>query len=233
MILIVANENNVLIRNIIPSDWDVIFCDTSFEVLQLLKKGIKASILIIDEKSVPLDAYQTINYIKKEIRQDIPAVILCETINSVNDTLTDAAFFIEKPFNESHIPLINKLHKEYNEERKSKPQLYSLDYLKQVSDNNNDFIIETLIIFNSSVEEKIKELKIALIDKDYDKIAQIAHNIKPSFEMLENKNAVNICSLLNHNATEADLPKLVKDLVSEFSEMIIQIKKDFPELKMQ
>ena len=188
-------------------------------------------LVIIDENATPLNAYQTISYIKKEIKQDIPGVILCEKIDKLNEHNTDMAILIERPFNESHVALIKDLQKQSHEYKKTITKLYSLDYLKEVSDNNNDFIIQTLDVFNSSVEEKLKELRIALIDKDYDKIAQIAHNIKPSFEMLENKNAVNICHLLNHNAEEIEMPKLVKDLISEFSGMIVQIIKDFPELR--
>ena len=44
MILIVANEDKELIKNIMPEESEIMFCDNSFEVLQLLKKGINASV---------------------------------------------------------------------------------------------------------------------------------------------------------------------------------------------
>lgn len=75
-------------------------------------------------------------------------------------------------------------------------ELYSLAYLRTISEDNEDFIFESLHIFKFSVAVKIIELKTAAIKGNNKKAAEIAHNIKPSFQMLSINYAREIVMIL-------------------------------------
>ncbi len=62
------------------------------------------------------------------------------------------------------------------------------------------------------MREQLKELNKAYEKDDYDAVASIAHNIKPSFEMVMNIPCTTICNKLAHFDVKNEVPDLVKEL---------------------
>lgn len=201
--------------------------ESSYEAIQWLKKNDHAKALVISEDAAPLNAYQTFDYIRRELKNSLPIVI---SISSEKKEREDGYLYIDKPFTVTGINTF-KLIFEPNVSSASGMKVYSLEYLETVSGGNHDFIIDCLKTFISSVNDKMTELKEAVAAKDNKQVGAIAHNIKPSFEMLENEKAKDICNKLTYEAETSDVPALAGLLNIEFVTMETALKNDFSELR--
>lgn len=61
---------------------------------------------------------------------------------------------------------------------------YDLEYLRNISGNNHEFIKEMLQTFVQSIPVSLKEMEEALTLSDFTKLARVAHQIKPSMTLL-------------------------------------------------
>jgi len=114
-----------------------------------------------------------------------------------------------------------------------KNDFYSLNYLNDLSGGDEDFIKELLKVFSASVNSELKNLNEFLNQKDYLRIRETAHGIKPSFDMIENEKGKGICRLLDSEADIKDIPKLIDELNLEFANINKQLLNDFPELNLR
>lgn len=232
ILLVENNTEKDVVTQLLPKEWQITCCENSYDAIQKVKKENDFHLVILDENSSPLNAYQTFDYLNKEIKADVPVLVLGEEGEStIVEHYKDKLAFIKKPIGIDDLSVIIELLEKNHCEKEVVEKAYSLDYLNEISDSNQEFIMETLSIFTSSVSDKLEQLKEALVNKDYQSVAEIAHNIKPSFEMLENKTSVEICNLLNNRAPEKDVPALADNLIIEFAKMKAQLENDFPQLK--
>ena len=116
-------------------------------------------------------------------------------------------------------------------EEESLDEVYSLEYLSNLSDGDVDFISQSIRIFIETVHERILIIKERLEQKDYEGIAELAHNIKPSFEMIQNTSGSVICDYLAHNAQPQEIPQKVEALSLEYDRVEAKLKQDFPQLQ--
>jgi len=209
-----ANEN-----------WTVIQMGSSYEAIQWLKKNDTASLVVVPHDAAPLNAYQTFDYIRKEIKIDIPVVISRNNATESNDGHN----YIDKPFTANSIKSLKNTLQPIEDENTQK--VYSLEYLETISGGNHEFLIDCLKTFISSVSGKMDELKVAVQDNNIENIGAIAHNIKPSFEMLESTIGRDICNKLTYEAETSDIPVLAEELNNEFSTIEAALKNDFKELR--
>lgn len=63
--------------------------------------------------------------------------------------------------------------------KETKP--YDLTQLRELSDNDEEFIKTTLEMFVSRAKETFEEIDQKLFVKDYEEVGKLAHKIKPSF----------------------------------------------------
>jgi HPt (histidine-containing phosphotransfer) domain-containing protein len=59
-----------------------------------------------------------------------------------------------------------------------------LTYLKEVSSDNNEFIIEMIDIFQAQTPGYFDQLEAALGNKDWNRVAEMAHKIKPTLTFM-------------------------------------------------
>ncbi|KGO79166.1 hypothetical protein Q763_14920 [Flavobacterium beibuense F44-8] len=230
-ILVVEDNNTEKAARLLPEDWQVTYCDNSYDAIQLIKKEDSFQLLMLDEYASPLSAYQTFDYLKSEIKTEVPVLVLGEEgENGILEHYQNKMAFIKKPVTSNDIKIINDLVEKNFVPKEVSDKAYSLEYLNVISDSNFEFIKETLIIFRTSVKDKLIQLREALGQNDFKSVAEIAHNIKPSFEMLENKTSVHICDLLNNRAPKEEVPELVTELESQFDKINTELENDFPEL---
>ncbi|WP_417368328.1 Hpt domain-containing protein [Flavobacterium beibuense] len=230
-ILVVEDNNTEKAARLLPEDWQVTYCDNSYDAIQLIKKEDNFQLLMLDEYASPLSAYQTFDYLKSEIKTEVPVLVLGEEgENGILEHYQNKMAFIKKPVTSNDIKIINDLVEKNFVPKEVSDKAYSLEYLNVISDSNFEFIKETLIIFRTSVKDKLIQLREALGQNDFKSVAEIAHNIKPSFEMLENKTSVHICDLLNNRAPKEEVPELVTELESQFDKINTELENDFPEL---
>ena len=199
---------------------------SSYEAIQWLKKGNEAKIAIISESATPLNAFQTFDYIRQELKNRLPILISKSSLSVGREGYN----YIDKPYTITAIKDL-KLKIEPNVTSASGLKVYSLEYLETISGGNHDFLIDCLRTFISSVSTKMEELHQAVVATDNKSIGAIAHNIKPSFEMLENEKARDLCNKLTYEADTSDVSELASELNNEFKIMETALKDDFHELR--
>jgi len=237
VILVESNllERENFIQISLEEKWNVVICEDGLDVIQWLNNNSSADLLVIEENSMPISGYQIADYIKTELGLALPVIITTGKIPIVQErrVLAYAEGILKKPFvAASTILQIRETLKKSIELAPEKNDYYSLNYLKDLSGGDEEFIMELLKVFSASVNSEIKNLNEGLSQKDYLRIRKIAHGIKPSFDMIENEKAKGICLLLDSIAEEKDIPKLIEELNLEFANINKQLINDFPELNL-
>ena len=237
-ILIVHKDHDRVARISLFFEEHGFLCHYVTSGLEALKKfesekdGIK--ILMMQENNLPINAYKTIGYIKTELNQNPYCVILKEPQEAEIDeiqqlVLIDRSFILGDELNEL---LRDIVQQEKNTFAEHVNCFYSLDYLKEISDNSTEFIEESLQLFSSSVAKEIGDLYLKIKNRNYEDIRKIAHKIKPSFAMLENHKGVEICDQITYKAKDGELKNIIDDLYGEFNKIQHALKTDYPNLNL-
>lgn len=200
---------------------------SSYEAIQWLKKNDHALAIVITEDATPLNAYQTFDYIRHELKNNLPVVV---TRTTEGLPKRDGYLYLDKPFTATAIKAL-KLSLVPNTTSSAGLKVYSLEYLESITGGNHEVMIDLLQTFMNSVNEKMNELKIAIDNSDIKNAGAIAHNVKPSFEMLESQKGKDICNKLTYEAETSDVAALAKELNEEFRAIEQALKNDFEELK--
>lgn len=238
VILVESNllERENFIQISLQTAWNVVICEDGLDVIQWLNNNSTADILVIEENASPISGYQIADYIKTELGLALPVIITNGEIPIVQEEriLTYAEGIIKKPFvADSTVLQISKTLEKSIEIAPEKNDFYSLNYLNDLSGGDEDFIKELLKVFSASVNSELKNLNEFLNQKDYLRIRETAHGIKPSFDMIENEKGKVICRLLDSEADIKDIPKLIDELNLEFANINRQLINDFPELNLR
>lgn len=216
-------------------DWNLVICEDGLDAIQWLNDNSHADLLVIEENSTPINGYQISDYIKSELGLAMPIIISTDDTSMQQEErmLTYFEAILKKPFFEGDV--ISQISKTLEKSQEISPKqndYYSLNYLNELSGGDKQFIEETIELFSLTINLELKNLKEVLFQKNYIRIREIAHGIKPSFEMLENETGRGICHLLNSDAKESDIPSLIDDLNLEFMNITKQLSRDFPELNI-
>ncbi|GGH01480.1 hypothetical protein GCM10011416_20300 [Polaribacter pacificus] len=207
--------------------WTVYTQQGSMDAIRWLKNNAAPDLMIIDQNASPLDGFQTTDYIQSELKINVPTLIsnYNNSQMSDDDTLLD---FINKPFSELSLKIIKAKLIRKQPLIKLVDKAYSLNYLRSLSDGNEEFVLTSLNLFRDSVAVKLIEIKTALFNEEYKSVRDLAHNIKPSFGTLESTHGRDLCNQLVYKATEKDISGLVEQLDQLYNTINIQLKKDIP-----
>ncbi|WP_417443183.1 Hpt domain-containing protein [Joostella sp.] len=233
-ILFITNDPSELDQFLLISenfDWNIVSAFDSFKAIQKIKENHDYDALIINHAIAPLDPIQLTDYLSIELNLDIPAILITE--NNTPKSLNNEAHFyvLKKPLTKKDIDLMFFFISESLGTSNKDIKPYSLNYLKQLSDNDPVFILESLQIFKDSVNEKINELKQVVKDAEFKEAREIAHNIKPSFEILENDYCRVICDKICYETEDQEISFLAEKLNQEYTKIVKELKKEFPEIK--
>nr|WP_285903367.1 Hpt domain-containing protein [Arenibacter sp. H213] len=88
--------------------------------------------------------------------------------------------------------------------------------------------MESLALFNTTISKKLIQLQEALDQQQLAEIRSIAHNIKPSFQMILNHVGKELCQTMEHSTSHEELAVLIKELNQEYNLIKNQIELDFP-----
>lgn len=95
--------------------------------------------------------------------------------------------------------------------------MYNLDYLKEVSGNNEDFIQEMILTFVSSFPQVLDEISKALEAKEWETISRLAHQIKPSLTLMGLQSLRNKVLFIEENGKARthldDMPSAVVEFI--------------------
>ncbi len=91
-----------------------------------------------------------------------------------------------------------------------------LSYLREMSGDSPEFIIEMIDLFKTQTPLYIAELENAIAGEDWDKVAASAHKIKPTFTYVGREDAKEHMQEMEQNAREK---MNVKQLATDFNEL--------------
>jgi CheY-like chemotaxis protein len=109
-------------------------------------------------------------------------------------------------------------------------QLYNLDYLRSVSGNNEEFIREMVVTFMQTIPPLLVEMKQALTDSDWSKLARHAHQIKPSFTLMGLTELRSNILFIEENSKAStrldEIPQAVHDFIRQCELVIPELSKE-------
>lgn len=209
---VVQNNCDAIITSFTSSIEAVLWLQTNY-----------ADVVILEEHLQPMGVIETTEFIKNELHQNIPVFI-----STRQNPAPEDKNLLQKPFTYDSLQKLCRV----NIECKTEASNYSLQYLKEVSDGNMDFVISSIEIFQTSVTEQITKLESASYNKDYKQIGEIAHHIKPSFEMLLNHEAAAICNKLIYKPDPEQVSSQIEELKGIFGKIKKELETDFSQNNM-
>ena len=106
-------------------------------------------------------------------------------------------------------------------------QLYSIDQVLSQFGGDKRFVKELLELFIEVTPEIAADLRIAVQEKDAERIGQLAHKIKPSLQILQVRDASSLAAEVEVSVNENRLDySKVNELVKLIEQCVVQIKKD-------
>jgi len=205
-----AENGLVAIEKIKNQEYDVVLMDIQMPVMDGYETTRAIRMMDTPARNVPIVAL-TANATKADVEKCIAA--------GMND-------YLPKPFSPDDLyrKLFQELRITPKEKVKKRPttgssKLYNLDYLRTVSGNNEDFIREMVLTFTQTIPPVLDEMKVALDGKDWERLARMAHQIKPSSILFIEENS-------KYSTKLDELPDVVSDFVRQCRVILPELAKE-------
>ena len=240
VLLVEDNDINRLYAKSVLKNWNC-FTDTAENGLVAIEKikNQEYDVILMDIQMPVMDGYEATRSIRMmdAPQRDIPIVALTANATKADVEKCIAAGmndYLPKPFSPEDLyrKLFQELRITPKEKSKKKPavnanKLYNLDYLRSVSGNNEDFIREMVLTFTQTIPPVLDEMKVALAGKDWERLARMAHQIKPSFTLMGLNPLRSSILFIEENSKYSTKLDELPDVVSDF---VRQCKVILPEL---
>lgn len=243
VLLVEDNDINRLYAKSILKNWNC-FTETAENGLVAIEKvkNQEYDVVLMDIQMPVMDGYETTKAIRMmdTPQRNVPILALTANATKADVERCMAAGmndYLPKPFTPDD--LYRKLFKELRitpKERAKKKQaspeskLYNLDYLRSVSGNNEEFIREMVLTFTQTIPPVLDEMKAALQKKDWEILARMAHQIKPSFILMGlNSLRSNILFIEENSKYQTkleDLPGVVSAFVQQCEIVLPELAKE-------
>jgi PAS domain S-box-containing protein len=200
ILLVEDNEMNRLVaaHALAPYELNITEVENGAKAVAILKKE-SFDLILMDLQMPVMGGLQATKIIRDELNIHIPIIAL--TANAFKTEIDQCIAagmnnYIIKPFEEKD--LIDSISKEIElyEIRKGSPQnepvaeveitnsLYDLTKLREMSRDNNDFVIKMLNLFVDTIPDSADQMVAALRTNDLETLQRIAHKLKPSIANL-------------------------------------------------
>ncbi|GGW22375.1 response regulator [Arenibacter certesii] len=222
------DERGILKKILTNSSFEVLDFSDSMGAIQWVMENGNPKLLILEEFAVPLNGWQTMDYMRSELKKDHPTLIVLDADTKTSNKKLQG--YLRKPYSDKTLVEIQSFldNLKTPDEIEELSKAYSLDYLIDLSDGNKEFISESLELFKDSVSERITALQAAIDQQQFGEVRKIAHSIKPSFHMLLNHKGKELCQALEHCKIDNELSVLVQELKLEYELIQNQITLDSP-----
>jgi HPt (histidine-containing phosphotransfer) domain-containing protein len=112
-----------------------------------------------------------------------------------------------------------------------------LSYLRDMSGDSAEFIIEMIDMFKIQTPLYISDLEKAIEDKDWPRVSNCAHKIKPTFAYVGREDARDYMQMMENNARDLknieELPLAFEEISSFVEFLYVQLDKAKVELEKQ
>jgi PAS domain S-box-containing protein len=197
VLLVEDNDINRLYAKSILKNWHC-YIDVAENGLVAIEK-IKNNfydVVLMDVQMPVMDGYEATKAIRS-MHQSAKVPIIALTANATQRDVEKCLLagmndYLPKPFTPED--LYGKLFKDLKirpaykvlppEPKAVTNTSYNLDYLKNISGNNSEFIQEMITTFLQTLPGILSEMKEATEAKAWEKVSRLAHQIKPSFTLM-------------------------------------------------
>lgn len=243
VLLVEDNDINRLYAKSVLKNWNC-YTETAENGLVAIEKikNQEYDVVLMDIQMPVMDGYETTRAIRmmETPARNVPIVALTANATKADVEKCIAAGmndYLPKPFSPDDLyrKLFQELRITPKEKLKKKTdtsssKLYNLDYLRSVSGNNEDFIREMVLTFTQTIPPVLDEMKVALDGKDWERLARMAHQIKPSFTLMGLNPLRTSILFIEENSkysTKLDeLPDVVSDFVRQCRVILPELAKE-------
>lgn len=173
-----AGDGKKALEMVQKNDYDLVLMDMQMPVMNGIEATKEIRRLDTDKAAIPIIAMTA-------------AALPEERERCLQSGMND---YISKPYNPAlfYEIISNQLQVDAETQRKEvaksqddeSPKYYDLSYLKELSGNNEKFILEMVNNFKNEMVEMLNEMKISFNENDFDRINNIAHKAKSTSSYL-------------------------------------------------
>ena len=173
----IAENGLVAVEKVKNNSYDLVLMDVQMPVMDGYEATRTIRLMNSPKKNTPIVAL-TANATKSDVDKCLES--------GMND-------YLSKPFtpDDLHNKIIDELkiqpgRKKTTDNIKSSDNqsTFDLSYLRSISDNNEEFIMDMMQTFVQAIPGIIDDMHVAMKSKDWEKVSRLAHQIKPSFTLL-------------------------------------------------
>lgn len=161
--------------------------------------------LILMDLQMPVkDGYQTTEYIRCELKSDIPIIAMtAHSLVGEQQKCFDIGMngYVPKPFKQAE--LLSEINRVMNKKPAATFKGIDLSYLLEMSCEDQNFVNEMIGLFVNKVPNEIDLLEKAITNKDYDSVKKIAHNMKSTLPIFKLDDLMKHLSELEKQAIDA------------------------------
>jgi PAS domain S-box-containing protein len=191
------------------------------EALDALKKST-FDLILMDIQMPYMGGIEATEIIRRELKLDVPIIALtAKALTGDEDRYKEAGMneFVSKPFEPEQ--LLRKIAQvlkivESDKVTDSVPSdvkkiAFSLDKIKEVASGNEEFIVKMISIFVQNTPDLVQRMHISLQTGDFDQVYSMAHQLKPSIDLLE----INEITQLIRHIEESSRNRMELDTLSD------------------
>lgn len=184
-------EDNVMNRKLIQhllKQWQIDFdiVTNGVQAVEVLKqRADEYDMVLMDIQMPEMDGYMATEKIRYDLHLNLPIIAMtAHALAGEKEKCLGAGMddYISKPINEEQ--LYKLIHKHALNSSNIKASVINIEYLRSLSNGDEDFERNMIKAFSEQMPQELKELKTAIDQKNYKKIRSIAHNMKSTVSYL-------------------------------------------------
>ncbi|MBK7389362.1 MAG: response regulator [Bacteroidetes bacterium] len=241
ILIVEDNDINRLVINKIMKDWGVKLDNAVNGVDAIDKMKLKDyDIILLDIEMPEMNGYQCIREIRTALPEPKCHVSVMAMTAHANKKERDKCIglgmddYISKPFDpldlKQKIVALSKkslggtcevepVAEEKAPAAAPTQKLTNLDYLRELSDNNESFFKDFISLFLNNTPETMAELEKQLSCKNWEGVRQAAHKMKPSLNYLGLKEAQGLAASVEEYALKKENLEKIESMVSRLKEI--------------
>jgi CheY-like chemotaxis protein len=212
----IAENGLVAIEKVKNNLYDIVLMDVQMPVMDGYEATRAIRILDGERKETPILAL-TANATKSDVQKCLAS--------GMND-------YLPKPFTPDDLYrkiVVDLKIKARPTEAITAPKslTFDLSYLRSISNDNEDFIKEMMLTFVQTMPGIMEQMRTCVIEKNWEKLSRLAHQIKPSFTLMGIHTLRTDILFIEENGKAksklSELPKVAGDFIQSVHHLVDEV----------